>query len=112
MRKLRTVIELESFSKQKDLINKDVRYMDQILNGVIWTLSHSPTVGQETDVKEIWAIATNPPPLIVYYSFNEEQVDLIWVQQTKEQGTMHYEEARRIATDGLYGDSKKIASSD
>lgn len=78
-KKRREVIESPRYTKERNLLQPDVARMDEILDGVVWVLSEDPTVGRKTPNPAIWAmptIAWNTVPLVVYYSFNENQVVL------------------------------------
>ena len=59
--------------------------MGWVMGGVIWALSKSPEKGQPTDASGIMALPTavwdGAPPLVIYYRYDDEQVELRSVQR-------------------------------
>lgn len=80
-KQLRTIIESQLFSSDRDALGIDIRRLDEALFGVTWSLARNPEIGRETDVEDIQAIGIREvgglPPLLVYYTWNESTVVLL-----------------------------------
>jgi hypothetical protein len=91
-RNLRQVIESKRFSRERDrLLTDDIRRWDEIFRGIEWALCQAPErVGKETSAPGIRAVPVAQPPgqidLVVYYTFNDEQVTLLSIRQAEPGG--------------------------
>ena len=76
---LRTVIESERFSEEKTAFANDIKRFDKMMFGIDHVLARNPEIGEQTDNPDIWSIPINTwssRTLLVYYSFDENQVVL------------------------------------
>ena len=81
--KMRTVIESELFSIQKTQFSVTPYHLDELLDGIIWALSHRPDIFWEVDAtKHIWLIkGVEQVPYRIWYTFNDETVTLLAIER-------------------------------
>ena len=81
----REVVDSGRFVADRDGLTDDVERWDEVMKGVVWALSKSPEKGQPTDAPDIMALPTvvwdGAPPLVIYYRYDDERVDLLSVQR-------------------------------
>jgi len=59
----------------------DVRRMDDIMLGVSEVLAHAPERGLATGRVGVFALTVKEPPLAIYYSYNDQFVDLLSIRR-------------------------------
>lgn len=77
----RTVVWEPQFEREFLAIIPDVRRADEFISGVVWNLSRDPEEGvQSSPGSSVWMIFMhefpNVPALTIYYTFNDECVQL------------------------------------
>ena len=86
--KYRTVIESKEFKEDKINIEPDARRFDEAIEGVVWVLSLTPTLGTRIPDTDIWFVPTGnwgSTPLTFYYTFGEDEVVLISVEKVPQE---------------------------
>ena len=82
----RTVVETKTYEAQRDAIMPDIRRFDEITRGVYWALSTRPEVFPPVDPNNptIYVLKTDAfsdvPRLRIFYKFNNEAVQLLWIE--------------------------------
>lgn len=83
----RTVVEGETFRREKAAIEPNARRMDEILDAITWKLARQPESGIEVS-PGVWATLTVPwpgaPALAIYYAFDRDRVTLLSVIRSPE----------------------------
>lgn len=86
---LRSVIRNETFAKQLQDIKPGARRADEFMRGIEWILSRHPESGTQVGPNyHVWAFpvldALDLPELIVYYTFNDDNVWLLSIKRAKD----------------------------
>jgi hypothetical protein len=83
---LRIVIEEERFKLELQKIIPKAPEADDFVEGAKWALAHSPEIGRQIGTSNVWylpmAERPNLLPVILYYTFDEEIVNLMSIQET------------------------------
>lgn len=84
----RTIVESDRYQSEREELSKDVQRWDEMIEGLLAAVSRSPEIGHRTNDPRVWAIASVPWPgaaeVVLYYTFDDEQVTLLSVRQTGE----------------------------
>ena len=84
--KLRTIIEEERFRLELQAIVAHASDADDFVVGVKWALARSPEIGRCIGKGPVWflpmAIRLNLLPIVLYYTFDEETVNLLSIIET------------------------------
>ena len=85
---LRQIIEEHLFSAQlQDLVPNSKR-ADEFVAGAVWALARDPEIGtQMRPGSLVWAVPINEyapgvGKVVIYYTFNDERVHLISIEET------------------------------
>jgi hypothetical protein len=84
---MRRIVESARFTRELKAIQPNPRHADELMDAVKWTLARNPKRGTHSPMTGVWMIAADdwpftgvddeiPPGLVVFYSFNEEEVVL------------------------------------
>ena len=88
-RTLRTVIETQDFSTQKEKLAIDAKCLDEVLFGVTWALARNPEIFPVVLTHhQIRVIKTDRTKTIkalrIFFSFNANEVKLLWLEEISE----------------------------
>ena len=79
-----SIVESSLFIAQRDIINPDVRRMDQILDGVMWGLGQNPEQLFHISGR-LWLAKTelfpDAPGLRVWFKLDGDQVELLAIEK-------------------------------
>lgn len=82
---LRTLIQTSRFEQELAALLRDDQVKDA-LRGIKWFLERTPEKGIRTESGDVWAMTTvgvrDVPPLIVFYVFDDEEVELSSIRAT------------------------------
>ena len=79
--KIREIWASDRYTRELALIG-DIRRLDEVMVGLDFTLARCPEAGQPTDNERVRAIEAGPwagAQLLVYYAFDDEQVEKLSV---------------------------------
>ena len=85
-RRLRGQIEEPGFAESRSAIIADAQRWDEFWFAASWALQHDPEGFDQVDNIDLWVIICEPsrfltmPRLRVYYSFDDDNVYLKWVE--------------------------------
>ncbi|PSR25541.1 MAG: hypothetical protein C7B43_16680 [Sulfobacillus benefaciens] len=77
------MIESELFTIQKVQFSMTPYHLNDLLDGIVWVLSHRPDIFWEVDTtKHIWLIkGVEQVPYRIWHTFNDEIVTLLAIEQ-------------------------------
>jgi len=82
--KARTIRESPEFVQQKGRIQPDARRLDEQLFAVNWELARKPELYPKVGKSKLHCIKTDSwpdaPSLRIYYTFDDDLVDLLWIE--------------------------------
>jgi hypothetical protein len=82
--KARTIRESSGFTQQKQRVEPNARRLDDQLRSVTWALARKPELFPKVGRTKLHCIKTDPwpdaPRLRIYYTFDDDFVDLLWVE--------------------------------
>jgi len=82
--KARTIRESKEYQHRLELIQPDVRRIDEQLRGIMWALSCKPDVFPRVDNTKLRRVLTDPwpdaPGVRIYFTFDDNYVELWWIE--------------------------------
>ena len=82
--KARTIRESPEFAQQKQRIEPNARRLDDQLRSITWALARKPELFSKIGRTKLHCAKTDPwsnaPRLRLYYTFDDNFVDLLWIE--------------------------------
>ena len=86
--KARELRESKQFLEQLKQIHPNIRRLDEQLFGITWVLSRRPDIFPQIGNTLLHRALIDPwpgaPRLRIYFTFDDQHVDLLWVEQVEE----------------------------
>ena len=79
--KMRSVVESQRFAEELQKLRSDPVRADDFMDGAKWVLSRKPEIGTKIG-KSVWFLPMAIGNAVIYYTFDEDQVDLLSIQMT------------------------------
>lgn len=84
---IREVVWSHRFDQEMQKIAADARRADEFMEGAEFVLSREPTIGTQIGNSHVWflpvAETRTATPVVLYYTFDDEQVILLSIQRTQ-----------------------------
>jgi hypothetical protein len=79
--RMRSVVESQRFAEELQRLRPDPVRADDFADGAKWVLSRNPEVGTKIG-KSVWFLPMSIGNAIIYYTFDDDRVDLLSIQAT------------------------------